>query len=531
MSSLLSILVILPFLGFASIHALVKNGLNRIDFEGEKDTLYDIKNNEFINWRKLLMLHFKRFIYLTTHNVNLKSTDVTAIIFDDSLLEKTGKKIEKCGYVHNHTSGSTYILGFKLLVCGFWDGKSFIPIDFSLHREKGNKKKRDKLKSAFKQSIKSAHSQENNLKKAQAKLHKQGKRLQTQALALENKPNKTNRKKYQNCLLRYEAIKLEVAKAEALMTEKLEQVETAKKEIKHFYNNSKLFGLSKKERKQQYKKSVKKGSPGAVRRKEADSKKINIMLQMLSRVVKNGIVPDYVMVDSWFFCYELLDKLARLKGGSIKLISMVKVSNQIFTLCANDKQMSVKQIIASKSRNASTCKKLKAKYIKVACKYKGIRANLFFVKMGKAKDWNLLVTTDLSLSFVRLMELYQIRWSIEVFFKEAKQHLNLGKCQSNCFDAQIADITLSMIQYIMLIYFKRINYQQNIGGLFKEISHELVMQDLVTRLLMIFWELLEILCELAGIDFLELQRDAMQNDKFLSKFITLQPERVLKKAA
>lgn len=32
------------------------------------------------------------------------------------------------------------VLGFKLLVCAFFDGKSTIPIDMSLHCEKGKKK-------------------------------------------------------------------------------------------------------------------------------------------------------------------------------------------------------------------------------------------------------------------------------------------------------------------------------------------------------------------------------------------------------
>ena len=47
-SSILNILIILPFLGFASIHALVKTGLSQVDFEGAKDAIYDIKNNMLI---------------------------------------------------------------------------------------------------------------------------------------------------------------------------------------------------------------------------------------------------------------------------------------------------------------------------------------------------------------------------------------------------------------------------------------------------------------------------------------------------
>jgi len=30
-------------------------------------------------------------------------------------------------------------LGFKILIMLYWDGKSFIPVDFSIHREKGKK--------------------------------------------------------------------------------------------------------------------------------------------------------------------------------------------------------------------------------------------------------------------------------------------------------------------------------------------------------------------------------------------------------
>jgi len=45
------------------------------------------------------------------------------------------------------------------------------------------------------------------------------------------------------------------------------------------------------------------------------------------------------------------------------------------------------------------------------------------------------------------MELYQIRWSIEVLFKESKQYLRLGKSQNTDFCGQIADASLTMITY------------------------------------------------------------------------------------
>ena len=151
--------------------------------------------------------------------------------------------------------------------------------------------------------------------------------------------------------------------------------------------------------------------------------------------------------------------------------------------------------------------------------------------MGKSTTWHLLLTTDLDLNFIKLMEVYQIRWSIEVFFKESKQYLNLGNCKSSIFDAHIADITISMLQYILLSYFKRINYMQSIGDLFKDVSKELVELDLISRLLEIFWELVHILCSTAGIDFISFQEDILNNDEVLLKFVNMLPAKNLKEAA
>jgi hypothetical protein len=114
---------------------------------------------------------------------------------------------------------------------------------------------------------------------------------------------------------------------------------------------------------------------------------------------------------------------------------------------------------------------------------------------------------------------------------ESKQYLDLGLCQSANFDAQIAETTISMMQHIMLSYFKRVNHQQSIGGLFKMTAHEIVELDLITRLIDMFWELMEILGVNAGIDFIEFQQDAIRNEEFMEKLIKLMPERTLQKAA
>ena len=43
-------------------------------------------------------------------------------------------------------------------------------------------------------------------------------------------------------------------------------------------------------------------------------------------------------------------------------------------------------------------------------------------KAGK-HDWALFLSTDTSLNDEKILEIYALRWGIEVYFKEAKQHL------------------------------------------------------------------------------------------------------------
>jgi hypothetical protein len=67
-SSLLTSLVILPFAGVASVYAMMKHDIGRGDLVAKKDAYYDAKNNENIDWRKLLMQVAKQFNSLLNNN-------------------------------------------------------------------------------------------------------------------------------------------------------------------------------------------------------------------------------------------------------------------------------------------------------------------------------------------------------------------------------------------------------------------------------------------------------------------------------
>ena len=54
-SSIVSILTLLPFYGVSSVYAFIKIGIKESDIRCKKDVYYDVKNNEFIDWRTLLL--------------------------------------------------------------------------------------------------------------------------------------------------------------------------------------------------------------------------------------------------------------------------------------------------------------------------------------------------------------------------------------------------------------------------------------------------------------------------------------------
>ena len=137
-SSILPVLVLMPFYGLFSISSLIINNFHKSEnLPCGKTTIYDLKNNERIAWRSLLLIISLRFKSLS-ESVKEAGEQIKALIIDDSTLEKLGKTIEYISRVYDHVS-HTYVFGYKILVLGYWDGTGFHPIDFSLHRERGSK--------------------------------------------------------------------------------------------------------------------------------------------------------------------------------------------------------------------------------------------------------------------------------------------------------------------------------------------------------------------------------------------------------
>ena len=132
-----------------SVNALYKSEFQKVTTM-KKDAIFRLKNNEKLLWRSLQLAVVKQFQHLV--NPKKEVANNSAFILDDTTTEKTGRRIEKISFVYDHVAGKLGSkLGFKNLTLGLFDGKSFNPLDFSLHSEKLLKKAKHRKEQYHKQ--------------------------------------------------------------------------------------------------------------------------------------------------------------------------------------------------------------------------------------------------------------------------------------------------------------------------------------------------------------------------------------------
>jgi hypothetical protein len=396
---IMKILLVLPFMDIKNVSSIFNSSVVPKS-KGQKDVYYRGLSNQRINWRNLLLLFVKRYLQID-QRFTVPKDKVKCLIFDDTDIEKTGKKIEGISKTHNHVT-KRFIFGYKLLVAGYWNGGVFIPVDFSFHRE--------------------------------------------------NKENKI-----------------------------------------------KKYGLSNKELKKQKKTNRDKKLPVYKRFKELNSKKTEMVIQMFRRINQRKIPVDYILFDSWFTSIFLIKKLLSI-NKSVNIIGMYKYNSK---LVIDGKELTIKQLRKYRSKMKRS-RSMNLYYFQYVSEIDGVKVKVFITRRGVNGAWHTIISTNTNLTFIRTMEVYNIRWTIEVFFKEAKQLLGLGKSQSTNFDVQIAQTTVTMIQYLLVSLKYRMEAYETIGGMFKDIKQDYIEHNLNERLLLAIIEILSVLELIIGnIDFEE----------------------------
>jgi len=280
-------------------------------------------------------------------------------------------------------------------------------------------------------------------------------------------------------------------------------------------NAQRPYGLSKEEFRSRYSKPRPPESAGGKRVEEYFQTKIASMLSMLDRTIEKGIRFDYLLVDSWFTCYELV-RFIYTRRFCCHLLGMLKMGNTKYSY--QKKIMTSKEIAEDlrRKKQIRRSRRLNCQYGEALVHFQGIEVKLFFCKPSGKGNWNALLSTNLKLGFEKAYQIYATRWTIEVYFKEAKQYLGLGKCQSQDFDAQIAHTSICMLQYNILSVVKRFTDYETTGELFRQTQQGTLELTVYERIWQIIIEIIHELSEMTGADIELLMENLFsENEKFM----------------
>ena len=223
---------------------------------------------------------------------------------------------------------------------------------------------------------------------------------------------------------------------------------------------------------------IDKRTSGWRRRKEALGKKTDSLSQMIRQAWNNGIDASFVLFDSWFAHDSVISNIVGIGYGVICRLKKSRVRYEY-----GGKRYTLNRLWRNFVRKRM--KAIDGGLVKAACLDvklpKSGDVRLVFI-LDRNKQWNVLLSTDTDLSASDILNYYARRWAIEVFFKDAKQMLYLGKEQSRIFDATIASYSIVMIRYLLLVYIlNKRRLVGPLGPLFRELSEEHMLLDIAKQ--------------------------------------------------
>ena len=422
-SDLLLCLMLFPIFQLKSVRSYLDSSLNGF-FEASKNTFYRLKNDHQIDWRHILNLVNRRlFKQIKLHGDCSEPDSPRCLIVDDTDFKKTSHKTEHVSCIWSHSLHRT-ILGFKALFLGYWDGKSFFALDFSLHKEKGK-------------------------------------------------------------------------------------------------NAKAPYGLKPKQKNEQYWMPKEKDTAAYVRERELNESKTTQAIKMVINILRSGKLDvDYVLMDSWFFCFDFMQRIRNLFPET-NLLAMAKMGKTRYAF--EEKNLTLRELadLLKKRKKVRFNRILSLYTAEVIAEFKGHPVKFFLCKNSKRGKWHVLVSTNTQIGVVKAYQTYSIRWSVEVFFKEARQYFGLGKSQSQDFCGQIADTSVAIMVYNLFSLAKRFESYETLGILFRQAGQQVTEMTIYKRIWQFILELLRFFAELIDCDINELIINNMKQNPENNKLLKL----------
>ena len=193
--------------------------------------------------------------------------------------------------------------------------------------------------------------------------------------------------------------------------------------------------------------------------------------QMMRRAMGKGLEADYLVADAWYGTKPMVR--AALDLGVCPVLRMKKnkmkyrVVGELGRVQMLDAKELYERVVKGRWRKVRGLP-WKAVSMEVDLDVSAQRdrepqwqrVRLLFVRaLGESdraqpgkKDWALFLCGDPHLEASKILQVYALRWGIEVYFKEVKQHLGLLSEQTSTFASYTASIHLCAVRYLMLVH-------------------------------------------------------------------------------
>lgn len=227
--------------------------------------------------------------------------------------------------------------------------------------------------------------------------------------------------------------------------------------------------------------------------------KLELALKMIESALNSGIIPGYVLFDSWYAWPKFINEIRTL-NRNVHVICRLKANNVQYEYKGRKFTLSelYKKIRKNFKKNIRTGLSLK----RITVKLPGTNEEVVILfskgytepdmentkgKKGKEKPaWVAFLCTDTTLHASTIIQKYIQRWPIEVCFKECKQMLALGKDHSNDFNAQVFATTTSFLRYNLLNYLNESENSGTLGELFEYLADDSAVYSYASRLWFFF---------------------------------------------
>lgn len=211
--------------------------------------------------------------------------------------------------------------------------------------------------------------------------------------------------------------------------------------------------------------------------KVAMEKNKNEMLRdLLKKAIRQGITAVHLIADSWFGNKGNISAAIDL---GLTGIFMMKRGTLSYRYQGRSYTAKMLYLLIKRKMKASSGQRFLTYLIDVEInlsedkmKQNWVPIKLLFSKPRQKNDdaWVLLLCTDTTYSSERILEIYALRWSIEVYFKEVKQGMGWMKEQSGRYTVHYASIHLAAIRYMLVFGLMLQNGQIKFGQVRKQMS-------------------------------------------------------------